>query len=93
MFEWGESRLLSNTGGLLLIYNSVAMIVCTLAICLLAGAYRAFSMSSRGTLIPNTVSKHLVLPALSNGRHQKPLPFGNVPQIQHLLHLLTILQN
>lgn len=50
--------------------------ICTISTCLVAGLYTWFSTSRRGNIIPASFSKHLMLPALLNGYHQEPLPYG-----------------
>ncbi|KAI6711438.1 ferric reductase like transmembrane component [Diplocarpon mali] len=56
---------------------SVVVCALTVGITLLAGLYQHLSAGRLGNLIPFGVSKHLLLPALFNGRHQAPLP-GNL---------------
>ncbi|KAH6718239.1 ferric reductase like transmembrane component-domain-containing protein [Leptodontidium sp. MPI-SDFR-AT-0119] len=56
---------------------SVALMVITVGVTLLAGLYMKFSSTGLGNLIPVRLSKLLLLPALFNGKHQTPLA-GNI---------------
>ncbi|XMA10829.1 hypothetical protein WAI453_003620 [Rhynchosporium graminicola] len=56
---------------------SVAIMVITVGVALLAGIYMNFSSKSLGNLLPIWLSKFLLLPALFNGKHQTPLA-GNI---------------
>ncbi|EKD20113.1 uncharacterized protein L3040_002212 [Drepanopeziza brunnea f. sp. 'multigermtubi'] len=53
---------------------SIVVYVLTVGIALVVGYFARFGLAR---LVPVAVSKHLVLPALFNGRHQAPLP-GNL---------------
>lgn len=65
--------------------------VCTVAVFLLAGAYTWFSSSSRGNIISSKLSKHLILPALFNGRHQEPLAYSKYLSVDLQSYQLMLL--
>ncbi|PBP21147.1 ferric reductase like transmembrane component [Diplocarpon rosae] len=75
---------------------SVVVCAVTAGITLLAGLYQYLSAGKLGNLIPFGVSKHLLLPALFNGRHQTPLAgnLGYAPsRILSLIIFLYVLLN
>jgi hypothetical protein len=66
-----------------------ALMASTVVVCLLVGAYITFSSSAWGAVIPAKLQKYLMLPALFNRNHQKPLPYSKQPN----LSIMSIILN